>query len=1134
MAGSHLTKDFFSLVKSIGESKSKQEEDRIITFEVKKLKNSLKARKRNRKQAREFLIRIIYCEMLGHDCSFGYIRGIELCASGSLHHKRAGYLCASLTLHPEHEFRFMLVNQLQNDLKNANILVKCAALIAISKLITRDMIPALYNNVHSLITHEVAIVRKKAAMALHRFYQLAPDAITDQSQTFRRILCDKDPSVMGASLCMLESLITDNEQAYKDLIPSFVSVLKQISEHRLPRDFDYHRVPAPWLQIKLLKIVGILCNADQQASEHVYEVLSNVMKRADTGSSVGFAIIYECVKTITKIYPNAMLLDAAAAAIARFISNDSQNLKYLGVTGLAAVVQDHPKYAKPHQMVVLDCLEDPDETIQRKTLDLLYRMTNPENCTIVVGKLTDYLRKSSDVYVRTELVARITQLAERYAPESFWFIQTMATVFELGGNLVQSSVADNLRNLIAEGTGEEDDDDRMRKKAVELFISLTDKSEILPDILQQVIAWTLGEYGYVVGEDRFPDIARILCTLIQKPHDEETTEEYIITALVKLTSQMGVLLDNVKRVMMKHCKSRNSNLQQRCNEFLSLSGDFDTLREMYPLDASMEDLEVDEDLSFMNSFVVNALDNGAIAYDASKSITVDASDFLEADNDDGGWNFDAYEKPDLNNANFANTTDDNFMNEEGDPHEDEDEDQNNMQDDIEEQEVGGPWSESGFANEKPSPKSTQRPVSTFDETPIEEANMDSMFGDVQEQESDPLNDFAETIEEEDEYEMVTIEEEVIEELTEKEKMAAQLFGGSTSPRRRIITRQVRRKKERKNIPIEVSTNGVNSSQNTISNVGNDDLMGLGLENAYNDDAPDSNMNTSGDTNANDVMGLFNVSEETNNNNDILGSMYEASNLEMTDASNELQLSSSLQNIVDSGTRLPQSGAEDSSENADLSISYFTVKLADKLAIFFIFSDKTNQGINNAKIGFRPIKDMVFSFDGDSFANANNNVVNGFNVNASSTSVVAVSLTCRGAAGIFAQSLQGQIQYSSGLSLNFNAQLDVSNWLRPLKLSTSDFGKRWGSGLSEISQDVTTGCGSAAEFMGVLQASVHLTSLEVKQASNEGIMAAKIAGTPVVILLHGKLQPQSSALKLTVKSQVQKLSASVFSMCESQL
>ena len=34
MSGSHLSKDFFELVKAIGESKSKQEEDRIILDEV--------------------------------------------------------------------------------------------------------------------------------------------------------------------------------------------------------------------------------------------------------------------------------------------------------------------------------------------------------------------------------------------------------------------------------------------------------------------------------------------------------------------------------------------------------------------------------------------------------------------------------------------------------------------------------------------------------------------------------------------------------------------------------------------------------------------------------------------------------------------------------------------------------------------------------------------------------------------------------------------------------------------------------------------------------------------------------------------------------------------------------------------
>jgi AP-4 complex subunit epsilon-1 len=68
----------------------------------------------------------------------------------------------------------------------------------------------------------------------------------------RRALCDKEPSVMGAALNLYLEAVKDNPGAYKDTASSFVIILKQIIEHKLPREFDYHRMPAPWIQIKIL------------------------------------------------------------------------------------------------------------------------------------------------------------------------------------------------------------------------------------------------------------------------------------------------------------------------------------------------------------------------------------------------------------------------------------------------------------------------------------------------------------------------------------------------------------------------------------------------------------------------------------------------------------------------------------------------------------------------------------------------------------------------------------------------------------------------------------------------------------------------------------------------------------------
>lgn len=62
-------------------------------------------------------------------------------------------------------------------------------------------------------------------------------------------LSDSDPGVMGAALCPLFDLITIDVKSYKELVLSFVSILKQVAERRLPKSYDYHQMPAPFIQV---------------------------------------------------------------------------------------------------------------------------------------------------------------------------------------------------------------------------------------------------------------------------------------------------------------------------------------------------------------------------------------------------------------------------------------------------------------------------------------------------------------------------------------------------------------------------------------------------------------------------------------------------------------------------------------------------------------------------------------------------------------------------------------------------------------------------------------------------------------------------------------------------------------------
>mmetsp|Transcript_39384 Transcript_39384/g.111611 ORF Transcript_39384/g.111611 Transcript_39384/m.111611 type:complete len:951 (-) Transcript_39384:233-3085(-) len=641
------SKEFADLIKSVGECRSKQEEDRIMVQEVSALKKVFQSPNLDKAKLREYLLRLVYVEMLGHDASFAYIHVVNACSDKNWVMKKLGYLATTLFLSEDSEYIIMLVNTIMKDLRDDNYLVVCSGLHAVCRLINNDTIEGFLPPVTNLLKHPKEIVKKKAVMALHRFLQIRPSLREDLDKPLRTALCDKDPSVMSASLCALYEVIQEDPTGYRNLTPSFVSILKQVAEHRLPKSYDYHKTPAPFIQIKILKILALLGVDDKVSSEHMYNVLGDVMRRSTTGHTIGNAVVYECVRTITAAYPNATLLQSAAEMVSTFLRSSSHNLKYIGIDSLAAVVAINPKYAQEQQMAVIDCLEDPDESLKRKTLELLYKMTKPNNVEVIVERMLNYLGCTTDPHNKAETSSRIAELAERYAPDNLWFIEVMNDVFKLGGDAVPLSLGTNTMRIIAEGAGEDDQaaDSQLRSNAVQSYLTLLDLPKI-SEVLLKVIFWVLGEYGPLYAPQGASGVIGKLVAVLDQQTVSDSSRGYLLSALGKICCQTGASLTRDAEAFVRSAaSSRNADLQQRALEIQALcSYEKSTQQAALPPDASCEDIEIDPDVPFLSGYVEAALQAGAAPY-----ISQEARDEMGTvrDSRDGGGGaglrFEAYE-----------------------------------------------------------------------------------------------------------------------------------------------------------------------------------------------------------------------------------------------------------------------------------------------------------------------------------------------------------------------------------------------------------------------------------------------------------------------------------------------------------
>lgn len=217
-----------ALLRAVDSAQSHAEEETVIKKELQLLSKKISKPGISVSQIRDLFPRIIFCSIIGYDVSFCLIHAVNLAQQGVGLDKRIGYLAATLLLDPDHEMSVLMVGTLQRDLRSANMLNNCLALVTAAHLINAETIPALLPAVLSCLQHRRELVREKAVHCLHSFFLRAPSLLNHSIPRFKDMLSDRDPGVLCALLNLLTSLVQQDRGLFISLGTGLLGVLKQV------------------------------------------------------------------------------------------------------------------------------------------------------------------------------------------------------------------------------------------------------------------------------------------------------------------------------------------------------------------------------------------------------------------------------------------------------------------------------------------------------------------------------------------------------------------------------------------------------------------------------------------------------------------------------------------------------------------------------------------------------------------------------------------------------------------------------------------------------------------------------------------------------------------------------------------
>ena len=471
-----------------------------------------------------------------------------------------------------------------SDLGHSNQYIVGLALCTLGNIASVEMSRDLFPEIENLISTANPYIRRKAALCAMRICRKVPDLQEHFVEKASQLLSDRNHGVLLSGLTLVVSLCEADEaeggdegiiEKFRQFVPVLVRTLKGLASSGYAPEHDVTGITDPFLQVKILRLLRVLARGDTQVTEQINDILAQVATNTDSSKNVGNSILYEAVLTILDIEADAGLRVLGVNILGKFLSNRDNNIRYVALNTLVKVVAIDTNAVQRHRNTILECLRDPDISIRRRALDLSFTLINDSNVRVLIRELLAFLEVADNEF-KTTMTTQIGVAADRYAPNKRWHFDTMLRVLTLAGNYVKELILSSFVRLIATTP-------ELQTYAVQkLYANL--KKDITQESLAQAGAWCIGEYGEsllkggqyeeeeLVQEVKEHEIIDLFSTILNSSYATQITTEYIITALIKLTTRLSdpAQIERVRRILQTHQTSLDVEVQQRAVEFGNL------------------------------------------------------------------------------------------------------------------------------------------------------------------------------------------------------------------------------------------------------------------------------------------------------------------------------------------------------------------------------------------------------------------------------------------------------------------------------------------------------------------------------------------------------------------------------------